>query len=374
MIPLIKPAIPFDAVADGIREILASGQLTSGRNVAGLEAGIARYVGTRHAFATTSATTALHMTLVALGIGPGDEVLVSDFTFPASGNAIAQTGARPVLVDCLPGRFDMDPADLERRLTPRAKAVMVVHPFGQPAEMAAINAIAARHGLRVIEDAACALGARRPEGRCGALSLAGCFSFHPRKLLSTGEGGMITTDDDALAAKIAILRNHGSVRAEVGMDFIDHGFNYRMSEIQACLGLAQLDGFDAMIAERRTLAAAYLRLFADVPGVTVPLSASPEACSFQSFVVLFAAGIDRDAVIRFLRGRGIESTLGTYAMHSHAAFARYGYRPGDLPNSLFAQRQSLTLPLFGGLAAADLERIVAAVADAIKDSRCVPLA
>jgi len=369
MIPLIKPGIPFEAVADGIRAILESGQLTSGRNVAGLEAAIAAYVGVKHAFATTSATTALHMTLVAMGIGAGDEVLVSDFTFPASGNAIAQTGARPVLVDCVPGRFDMDPADLERRVTERSKAVMVVHPFGQPAEMTAINAIAARHGLKVIEDSACGLGAYRPEGRCGALSDAGCFSFHPRKLLTTGEGGMITTDDDALAEKIAVLRNHGSVRAEVGMEFIEHGFNYRMSEIQACLGLAQMGSFDAVTAERRALATHYIDLFAKIPGITVPLSAAAQACSFQSFVLLFEEWIDRNAVIRALREDGIESTLGTYAMHSHTAFAHYGYRPGDLPHSWHAQRQSLTLPLYVQLDRTDLERIASAVARAVEQCR-----
>jgi len=304
-----------------------------------------------------------------MGIGSGDEVLVSDFTFPASGNAIAQTGARPVLVDCLPGRFDMDPADLERRTTLRSRAIMVVHPFGQPANMQVINAIAAKHGLRVIEDAACGLGAYRSEGRCGALSDAGCFSFHPRKLLTTGEGGLITTNDDDLAEKIAILRNHGSIRAEVGMEFIEHGFNYRMSEIQACLGLAQLDHFDEMIEERRALATFYIDKFSEVPGIHVPLAAPARACSFQSFVLLLDEGIDRNAVIRSLREDGIESTIGTYAMHSHKAFARYGYNPGELPHSFFAQQQSLTLPLYSRLETTDIDRIVAAVTQACQRLR-----
>ncbi len=364
MIPLIKPVIRFEDVADDIRAILESGQLTSGRFVARFEDALRRYLGVAHVATTTSATTALHITLEAMDIGEGDEVLVSDFSFPASGNVIVQTGAVPVFVDCVPGRFDMDPDDLARRVTPRSRAIMVVHPFGQPADMTRINAIAAKHGLRVIEDAACALGSRHGNRMCGTLSDAGCFSFHPRKLLTTGEGGLIATNDKQLHERLSVLRNHGGTRDEVGLKFIANGFNYRMTELQAALGLSQVEGFEASLVERRVEAQSYLRRFSGVAGIGVPLSAALEHCTFQSFVVLFDDRIDRNRVVAELRRKGIESTLGTYAMHSQPAFAPFGCKPGDLPHSLRAQRQSLTLPLFAGMGDDTIRFIV----DSIKAS------
>lgn len=367
MIPLIKPSLDFDRYADDLRSILESGQLTGGRFVAEFELAIARYVGCKHAIATTSATTAMHMTLAAIGIGPGDEVLVSDFTFPATGNVVVQLGATPVLVDCAPGRFDMDIEDLAAKVTPRSRAVLVVHPFGQPADMAGIEAIAARHGLAVIEDAACALGAKLPDGRaCGSASLAGCFSFHPRKLLTTGEGGMITTDDAGLNAKLQVLRSHGGQRADVGLEFIQNGFNYRMSEIQACLGLGQLESFDAVLEDRRRTAREYVERLATLESVSVPLSGPVGACTFQSFVVLLADGIDRNAVSRTMRERGVETTLGTYAMHRHPAFRRFGYLPGDLPNADQLERQTLTLPLTRDMPTSDVDRVVQTLTAAIR--------
>lgn len=346
MIPLIKPDISFDAVAEDLRAILESGQLTSGRYVAAFETAIRDYVGCATAVSTTSATTAMHMVLAAMDIGPGDEVLVSDFTFPATGNVVVQVGATPVLVDSRPGQFDMNPDDLAAKITAHSRAIIVVHPFGQPAAMAQINGIAAEHNLKVIEDAACALGTHIADGtRCGAASDAGCFSFHPRKLLTTGEGGMIVTSDPALAERLAILRNHGGQRARVGMTFAEHGFNYRMSEIQACLGLEQIGRFDAILDERRRVARLYLDRLTDLNAVVVPLSGTVEQCSFQSFVILLDDGIDRDAVSERMRALGVETTLGTYAMHRHKAFARFGHAPGDLPHADRAERQSLTLPL-----------------------------
>ena len=361
MIPLIKPVIPFDSVASDLRAILESGQLTSGKYVARFEKEIARYLGVPFAVTTTSATTALHMAMEAMKIGDGDEVLVSDFSFPASGNTVVQTGATPVFVDCVPGRFDLDPNDLAKRITPKSKAVMVVHPFGQPADMTRINEIAGRHGLKVIEDAACALGTRHGNRMCGTLSDAGCFSFHPRKLLNTGEGGLIATSDKALQEMLAVLRTHGGVRDEVGLKFVENGYNYRMTEMQAALGLSQLAHFEESLVERRRLAKLYMDRFAKVPGVSVPLSGAPQECTFQSFVVMLDDKINRNRVVKELRARDIESTLGTYAMHRHPAFAQYGYTAGDLPHSLRAERQSLTLPLYAGMGDDTVTLIVDAI-------------
>jgi len=366
MIPLIKPGVSYDAVAAQFREIIESGQLTSGKYVRAFESAVADYLGVSHAYTTTSATTAMHMTLVGMDVGPDDEVLVSDFTFPATGNVVAQIGATPVMVDCRPGQFDMDPLDLTAKVTEKTRAVIVVHPFGQPADMAAINKVAVTHGFKVIEDAACALGSSLPGGQaCGAASDAGCFSFHPRKLLTTGEGGMIVTNDDPLAARIEILRSHGGVRGRVGMDFVENGFNYRMSEIQAALGLEQIGRFDPILEERRRIAKMYFDHLNQINSIQIPMSGDIDQCTFQSFVVLLGDDVDRDAVCESMRAAGVETTLGTYAMHRHQAFAKFGYKPGDLPNASRAETQSLTLPLFAGMQEIEIRKIIDTLVKAI---------
>ena len=358
MLPLIRPDIAFDEVAEDFRKIFASGQLTRGPYLAQFEVAVARYAGVRHAFATTSATTALHLVLAAAAIGPGDEVLVSDFTFPASGNTIVQCGATPVLVDCSAGRFALDLADAEQKVTPRTRALMVVDPFGQPVDFEAVEAFARRHNLLLVEDAACALGAHRGGRRAGSLAGAGCYSFHPRKVVTTGEGGMVTTNDDALASRISILRSHGCVSEGSGLRFDLNGYNYRLSELQAAMGVAQMAKVDAIIEDRRRTGRLYCQLLEGDNRVTIPLEASPDECTFQSFVVLLDTSMDRDAVIAAMRTRGMETTLGTYAMHAHPAFARFGYRVGDLPNSLAAQQRSLTLPLLPRMAEGTVREVV----------------
>ncbi len=358
MIPLIKPDISFDEVADDIKAILESGRLTSGPYVAAFEREFADYIGVKYAATTTSATTALHMCLVAYGIGTDDEVLVSDFTFPASGNAIIQTGATPVLVDCMPGRFELDLDDARAKVTPRTRAIMIIHPFGQPVPAAEIQRFADDTNLWILEDAACAVTSNSNGVRCGAVGGAAAFSFHPRKILTTGEGGMITTNDDRLHTTLGILRNHGSKVVDGAMQFVENGFNYRMSELQAALGLAQLKRIDAVVDERRRVAQLYLQRLASLNFVSVPLSGTVQELSFQSFVILLADRVDRDQVISSLKESGIETTLGTYAMHAHPAFSRFGYHPGSLPNSLNAERQSLTLPLVSGMTEDDVDMVV----------------
>lgn len=365
MIPLTRPLVDFEDVVDDFRRIVESGRLTGGEFVTGFEEDVARYVGAAHAIATTSATTALHLVLAAAGIGPGDEVLVSDFSFPASGNVIAQCGALPVLVDCRPGSFLLDLEDAAARITPRTRALMAVDPFGQPADLAGAAALAQEHGLLLVEDAACALGAETGGRRCGSWPGAGCFSFHPRKIITTGEGGMVTTNDGALAERLRLLRSHGGTRATVGLRFDEHGFNYRLSELQAALGRAQMRVVDEMLAGRRAAARLYDRALVALDDVSLPAAESPGS-TFQSYVVLLAAGVDRDAVSVSLREAGIETTLGTYAMHAHPAFAQYGYSPGDLPHSHRAQQGSLTLPLWPAMGEEVVEQVVAALVAAIE--------
>jgi len=348
MIPLIKPTISFSDVQDDITEILASGQLTSGKHVKAFESAVADYVGVRHAFATTSATTALHMSLIAAGIGQGDEVLVADFTFPASGNAIVQAGATPVLVDCCADDFLIDLHHAEGLITPNTKAIMPVATFGHPLDMDAIEAFADKHNLFIIEDAACSIGAQWKGRQSGSMKGTACFSFHPRKIITTGEGGMLLTDDDKIAEKIQVLRTHGGTLPEngkIGLVFEEFGFNYRMSEIQAALGLAQIQHLDDIIKKRRQAAALYDDFLQNVDGIRVPQTNENGTAVYQSYVILLDDRIERDRLVAAMREEEIETTLGTYAMHAQPAYRALEYKAGDLPNAYRAQQQSLTLPL-----------------------------
>ena len=368
LIRLVVPDIDEDELNE-VQAVLASGYLTQGPKVAEFERLIAELVGTRYAFATTSATTALHLGLVAMGIGAGDEVLVADFTFPASANVVVQQGATPVLVDVDPGTFTMDPADLERKVTARSRAVIPVHAFGLSADMNPILEIARSHGLLVLEDAACAIAATYYDRPVGSMGTAGCFSFHPRKAITTGEGGMITTDDDALAERITLLRSHGGIRTGNRFRFEAAGFNYRLSDILAAVGVAQLRKLDAILARKRELAADYTRRLQGLDGVTAPVEPAWRGHVYQSFVLTLEEAIDRDRVIELMKQRGIETTLGTYALHAEPFFERtYGYRPGDLPGSYAAYRHSLTLPLYSSMTDADLDRIVDSLSAALPAS------
>jgi perosamine synthetase len=355
---LARPTVGDEELAE-VRAVLESGILTQGPKVAELERMVAELVGVPHALATTSATTALHLSLVAAGIGPGDEVLVPDFTFPATANVVVQQGAVPELVDVDLETFAIDPDDLERRITSRSRAVMPVHPFGLPADMDAVVAIADRHGLAVIEDAACSLGATIGGRQTGSIGRAGCFSFHPRKSITTGEGGMITTSDDELAGRIGLLRSHGGVRDGGRFRFEAAGFNYRMSDIAAAVGVAQLRRLDEHLAMRRRVAGWYDERLADWDAVRTPLTPAGRTHTYQSYVVLLDEAIDRDEVIRALAADGIESTIGTYALHAEPFFARtYHLRAGDRPRSWRAYRSGLAVPLHGGMSEDNVDLVV----------------
>lgn len=367
-IRLARPLIDADELRE-IEGVLASGYLTQGPKVAEFEGLIGGLVGTRHAFAMTSATTALHLSLVALGIGPGDEVIVPDFTFPATANVVVQQGARPVMTDVDLSTFTMSPDDLARRITSRTRAIMPVHAFGLAADMDPILSIASVHGIPVVEDAACAIGSTYHGRPVGALGTLGCFSFHPRKAITTGEGGMITTDDDDLADRIRLLRSHGAVRKDGRFTFLAAGFNYRLSDILAAVGVAQFRKLPSIIATKRALADRYRSLLDGVDGVTVPVEPAWGGHVYQSFVVLLDDRISRDGVIERMKLAGIETTLGTYAMQAEPFFQQeFGLRPGEMPNAYRAFRQSLTLPLYPGLSDDDLSRITTELGAAIARS------
>jgi len=365
---MIRLALPYtdeDEIAE-IRAVLASGYLTQGPKVAEFERMVADYAGAKYAFATSSATTALHLSLAALDIGAGDEVLIPDFTFPATANVVVQQGGRPVLVDIDLDTFNLNIADLAAKITTRAKAVMPVHAFGLAADMQPILDIAAQHGLAVIEDAACAIGTTYHGQQCGSMGMVGCYSFHPRKVITTGEGGMIVTNDAALAERIALLRSHGGVRRDGRFTFEAAGYNYRLSDVLGAMGVAQMRKLDGLIARKRELAAALTGLISDIPGVRTPSVPAWGGHIFQSYVTLLDDGIDRDRVIAAMRDEGVETTLGTYALHAEPFFMRaLGHQPGDLPCSYQAYRQSLTLPLYATMTDDDVARVVAALAKSL---------
>jgi perosamine synthetase len=346
-----------------IEKSLASGFLTQGPQVAAFEERVAALIGARFAIATSSCTTALHISLVALGIQSGDEVLLADFTFPATGNVVAQQGARPVLVDIEPDGFAIQLEDLARKITPRSKAIIPVHPFGCAADMDPLLDLAAQHGIPVVEDAATALGTTYYGRYCGNLGTLGCFSFHPRKVITTGEGGMVTTNDAALAERIQMLRNHGGVRVSNRYEFHAGGYNYRMSDLQGAMGVAQMEKLSAIIEKRRFLAQQLTKRLKEMAWISTPSEPAWGGHIYQSYVARVDDGIDRDALVERMAERGIETTIGTYALHDQPFFqTQYGYQSGELPNSHRAFLQTITLPLYPQMGEEDLD----ALADALK--------
>lgn len=353
-----------------VKAVLDSGYLTQGPRTAEFEELVRGVVGTRYAFAASSATTGIHLALRAVGVKPGDQVIIPDFSFPATANAVIQQDAEPVFVDIDLDTFNMDPALLEAAITPRTTAIMPVHAFGLPADMDPILDIARRHGLPVVEDAACALSATYHGVQAGALGTAGVFSFHPRKLITTGEGGLVSTDDDEVAERIRVLRAHGARRGELYMEFIDAGYNYRLSDVHSAIGIAQMAKLDGIISARRSLASLYTSALDGVDGVRVPTVPDDVEHSYQSYVVLLDSGIDRDEVIRQMQRRDIETTLGTYSMHLQPYFReRFGIADAALPNATRAQHSALTLPLSPQMTDRDIAEVVDALVDVIPAAR-----
>ena len=366
-IPLIVPNVEFGEIRHDLERILSTGILTAGQYLLDFEKSVADRVGVDHAVATTSATTALHLALTALEVGPGDEVLIPDFTFPATANAVIQTGATPVFVDSGTNEFAMDPEHARTLVSDRTRVIMPVDPFGQPADYFSLEQLAGETGARVIADAACSLGASRDGRECGAHGDMGCFSFHPRKVVTCGEGGIVTTGDTALADQLRLLRSHGSRRTEGQMlEFVVPGFNYRMTEIQAALGLSQMRRIDQILLDRQSTAARYDEALSSVTGVNMPGLTAGTTWSYQSYVVVLADCVDRDAVIAEMADAGIETTIGTYACHQHPAFAKWGLRSGELPNSARFARHALTLPVVPQMTGSDVERVVASLAAVLR--------
>jgi dTDP-4-amino-4,6-dideoxygalactose transaminase len=362
MLRLANPVFGEDALR-AIERVLASGHLTQGPVVTEFEGAIAEFCGVKNAIATTSATTAIELALAAHDVGPGDLVLAPDFTYPATGNAVLQRGAELRLLDVSPATYCVDPAELEHALKEYpAKAVIAVDVFGLPADYPTIEPMLADRGVQLICDAACSLGGAVESRRTGSLGAASCFSFHPRKSLTTGEGGMVTTNDDDLAARMRRLRNHGSERQGWRSRFIEPGFNYRMSDINAALGLVQVPRHAEVVARRRELAARLTTRLQALEGVLPQSVPEGHIHPYQAYVVTLDNRIDRDAAISALRDLGVESTLGTYALHMEPAFSQCDCcGAGGLPQSRALAAQTLAVPLHEHLKDEDIETIAGAL-------------
>ncbi|MFI4992229.1 MAG: DegT/DnrJ/EryC1/StrS family aminotransferase [Solirubrobacterales bacterium] len=363
---LAKPVFGEDALA-AVGRVLASGHLTQGPVVAEFEQAMAAFCGVEHAIATTSATTAIELALAAHDIGPGDLVLAPDFTYPATGNAVLQRGARLRLVEADPETYCVDVGALESALDENPKAVIAVDVFGLPADYATIESLLSDRGITLICDAACSLGGEIDGRRTGGFGAASCFSFHPRKSLTTGEGGMVSTNDGDLAERLRRLRNHGSERDGWRSSFVEPGFNYRMSDINAALGLVQLPRYAEVLARRRALAARLTERLAGLAGVRPQKVPARHLHPYQAYVVVLDARIDRDRTIAVLRELGVESTLGTYALHLEPAFSARDCGGADgLPASRVLAERTLALPLHEHLRDEDIELIAAALEQVLR--------
>lgn len=381
-IPITKPCFNGSEV-ELIKQCLESGWVTQGPLTARFEREFAELTGASHAIAVSSCTAALHLALLALELKPGDEVILPSFTFVATANAVINAGATPVFCDIDLATFNIDPALIENRIGAHTRAILPVHLFGLPAAMDSVLELAERYSLAVIEDAACGFGACYHGRHVGTFGLAGCFSFHPRKAITTGEGGLLTVNDEGLAKKLRSLREHGVSLSDLNrhqagrpydMPEVEMaGLNYRLSDLQAALGLSQLQASAAIMRRRRELARRYDEALKGLKWFRPQPTPDGMQHGYQAYVGLCApfepclenlaqANQWRNRLMDHLIKRGIATRPGTHAVHNLAYYReRFGIRPQDYPCSLLADQLSLALPLYPDLEDDDFKRIIAAL-------------
>jgi perosamine synthetase len=374
-IPVAKPVLDEQEV-EAVRRVILSGWVTQGPEVAAFEREFAQWVGAQHACAVSNCTTALHLALLAVGVKPGDEVITVSHSFIATANAILYCGAKPVFVDIERDGYNIDPSLIEPAVTARTRAILCVHQLGMPCDLMQIAEIGRRRGIPVIEDAACAIGSEIQWN--GAWEKIGkphadiaCFSFHPRKVITTGDGGMLTTNNPEFDKKFRLWRQHSmsvpdtvrhNARQVIFESYPEVGFNYRMTDLQAAVGREQLKRLPEIIATRRTLAAEYSKLLADVPGISVPKEPAWARTNWQSYAVRLADGSNQLPVMQRLLDAGISARRGVMCSHREVPYAA---EPAALPRSENAQDLAVILPLFTQLQRADLSHIVQALKDAV---------
>lgn len=373
VIALGQPTVGDEELA-AIAGVFSSGWLAgNGPTSRRFEAAFAAVAGTEHALAVGSCTAALHLAFDALGAGRGDEVIVADYTFPATGHAVMFTGATPIFADVRPDIWTVDPSAVEAAVTERTVGIAAVDAFGQCADYDELRVIADRHGLWLVEDAAAASGARYHGRPAGSLADVACFSFHGRKGVTAGEGGALTTDRSDIDAHTRKLHAFGIEsalhRAEYAdlsiPEFDELGFNYKLSDIAAAILLVQLGRLPDLLAARRATALQYETLLGDLEDVVLPMTAGDRDHTWQSYVLTLASAVDRGAVARHLRASGVQCTFGTYASHLQPV---YGQRP-PCPVSAEVFRRHLAIPMHANLTDDDAERVSAAVRAAVLANR-----
>lgn len=371
-LPFSRPEIGEEEIEEVV-QALRSGWVTTGPRTKEFEHRTAEYIGAKHAIAVNSCTGGLHIALAAIGVGPGDEVITSPLTFCSTANVVVHLGATPVFAD-IREDYNIDPAEIERRITPRTKAIIPVHFGGQPCRMDEILALARAHGLRVIEDAAHAIGATYRDRMVGTIGDATAFSFYPTKNMTTGEGGMVTTEDDELAERMRLLSLHGiskdawkryTSEGSWYYEVIYAGYKYNMTDIQAALGLHQLAKLNRFLDLRASMVARYEQAFRDIPEIRRPVVGDDVCPAWHLYAIqleLEQLTINRAEFVEALRAQNIGSSIHFIPVHLHPYYRdRYGYKPGDYPRTEHTYERIISLPLFPGMKAQDLEDVIAAV-------------
>jgi perosamine synthetase len=368
-IPFTKPYLRGDE-GDAVAATIATGWVSQGPRVQEFEAAFAERVGAPEAVATTNCTTALQLALYVSGVGPGDEVIVPSMSFIATATAVWQNGATPVFADVDPRTYNLDPASAEAAITPQTKAIMPVHQLGLPADMDPFLALGEAHGLAIVEDAACAIGASYKSRPIGSLGPLACFSLHPRKVITTGEGGMIAVHDPEVAARLRQLRQHAmdvsdlarhGARDVVIESYPERGWNCRMTDMQATLGLCQMELLDEILVDRARLAARYTEALEEIPFLDPPYEPEYAQRTWQSYAVRLTpdAPVGRDELMNALLRDGIPTRRGVMAIHLEASYAGSAVA---LPHTEAASAESLMLPLFPGMSDEQQDHVIEHVA------------
>jgi dTDP-4-amino-4,6-dideoxygalactose transaminase len=380
-LPFHRPTIGREEETE-VLDTLRSGWLTTGPRTQRFEAEFARYLGARYARGVTSCTAAMHLALVALGVGPGDEVITSPITFPATANVIVHVGATPVFADVEPATLNLDVDQLEAHITPRTKAIIPVHFAGHPCRMDALAALAKKRGLAIVEDCAHAIEATFQGRHAGTWGNAGAFSFYATKSITTGEGGMLVTEDEDLAERIGVLRLHGISRdawKRYGQEGFRHyetlsaGFKYNMYDLQAALGLAQFPKLEAFWARRRSIVQAYDAAFASIPQILRLEVKGPVHHSHHLYVVLVRTeelSRSRDEILNAIQKENVGLGVHFRAVHLQPFYReRFGFRPGQFPAAEYASERIISLPLYPAMDDRDVEDTIAAVGKVVLNSR-----
>ena len=358
MIPLSRPDIT-EREKQAVLAVLDSHHLSLGPKLKEFEEKMAAYAGTQYAVACNSGTSGLHMIVVALGIKEGDEVITTPFSFISSSNCMLFERAKPVFVDIDEKTYNMDTAQIEAKITERTKAILPVHIFGQPVNMHEIRRIALKHGLFIIEDSCEAIGAEWNGNKAGTMSDAGVFAFYPNKQMTTGEGGIVVTNNENLAKLCYSLRNQGRGIDTQWLNHIRLGYNYRMSDISAALGIAQLERIDEMIAARQRVADSYMGKLKDVEGVILPTIDEKVKMSWFVFVIRFEPWIDRNLAMELLLERGIGCRPYFTAIHLQPFYREmFGYKEGDFPVTEHVASGTLAIPFFNNITEEQIDIVV----------------